>query len=66
MRARLLYMKSDLLKQLGIYRWQVFPVEGIKIVRSGWKYPRETKRIDCRMPNGKPIMFYWYEVEILN
>jgi hypothetical protein len=65
MRARLLYMNSELRKQLGVYLWQVFKIDEVKIYTIGRKYPAESKRVYCIRPNGKKIMFYWYEVEIL-
>ena len=66
MRARLLYMMPEVRKVLGIYLYQIFDAKEIKIFENGWKYPRQTKQIYCNKKDGKHIMFYWYEVELLN
>lgn len=63
--ARLLYMKPDVRRVLGISLWQMFDVIEVKVFENGWKYPRQTKQVICKKPDGKKIMFYWYEVELL-
>lgn len=65
MRARLLYMKPEVRRQLGVYLWQVFEIIEVKIYENGWKYPRQSKQVICK--NGtRQTMFYWYEVELIN
>jgi hypothetical protein len=59
-------MDKNIRQSLGLYLWQIFEVKNIEIVQQGRKYPRETKWVNCRMKNGKPVRFLWYEVELLN
>jgi hypothetical protein len=65
MRARIVNMDKNIRQSLGLFLWQIFEVENIKIVQHGRKYPRETKWINCLRGNWRPIRFLWYEVEIL-
>lgn len=66
MRARLMNMAKDMKRLLGIYSFQFFNVVDIVIVQQGWKYPRETKWVNCiNTKTKKPIRFLWYEVEII-
>lgn len=64
MRARLVCMDKELRKLLGVNLWQIFSVVSVKIYTIGKKYQRETKQVNC-LHKGKHIMFYWYEVEII-
>lgn len=65
MRCRIVNMKNEYRESLGVYLWQCFDVIEIRIERSGWKYPRETKWVYC-VPDGTPCRrFLWYEVELL-
>jgi hypothetical protein len=66
MKARLVYMNKELRQLLGLHLWEVFEVKSIQIVTTRHKYQRESKQINCKRKNGKHIMFYWYEVELLN
>ncbi len=65
MRARLLYMKPEIRNSIGVSLWQIFPVLEIKTFQNGYKYPRQSKQVFVNN-NGKRLMFYWYEVELLN
>jgi hypothetical protein len=63
MKARIKYIQPEILKVLHLDRRRLLEVIDIKIISSGYKYPRETKWIYCRHPvTGQPVRFYWYEL----
>ena len=61
---RLLYMKDDMMKLLGVKRRQLFTVLEVCIKTQGRKYPREIKWVYRKTDDCKKIGFLWYEGRI--